>query len=330
MTEDRPEPRRRKPNRRVRWSDGGAFGVIPEWVLRADVAPRSKLVYGFLALYAGAEDATFRGKRGLAEDVGCGATALDKTLVELREIGAITVIEREGENGARLANGYVVHVAPVLPGREGGVADAGGDPPAGAGGLARGRDRDPEDLDPPSVSEPETGGGVPKKHLVDGRDLGFDALARVCGVDPRGARGREVGAALYGGARTGPGIRALVWTTVASASFRQGFAAGDPAAGLDADAMLRVFEEMVVTSIETRARAYRRRFRDAEMTPLALAKWFADLNYDPPTTGIPGASAYRRDDPEPETDLSDEERAANAQRAREALDRLRKGPNDDD
>lgn len=320
MADPRPS-RRGKATRRVRWSDGGAFGVVPEWVLRADVKPTAKLLYAFLALYAGAEDATFRGKSGLADDLASSTKTIDRAMAELVAIGAVTVVEREGENGARLANGYVVHVSPrsALASSPPDADDGGAHPADDGGSRARGGP-DPVERDPlrSPGSGDEGGSAPPKRHLVDGRDLGFDALARECGVDPRGPRAREVASALYGGAAvTGPGIRALVWEHVLSDEGREQ-SLRDGA----------VFERIVADSVRSRAAAYRRRFRDATLTPLALAKWFLDLNYDPPRSGVPAADAYRGDRPS-EPEPSPEERAENAQRAREALDRLRKGSDDD-
>lgn len=319
---DDPEPRpRRHSTRRVRWSDGGAFGVTPEWVLRSDAKPTAKLLYAFLALYAGAEDATFRGKTGLARDLNASATTVERAIADLVRIGALSVEERIGENGARLANGYTVHVSPrsSLADPPHPVDGEGGHPADEGGSRARGSD--PDELDPSPVAVSGDEGGelpTPPKHLVGGRDLGFDALARVCGVNPSGPRAREVAVALYGSRRAGPGIRALVWQAVVNPEFRERWRDPDREHA-DRDAV--AFERAVVTSIESRARAYRRRFQGAEMTPGALAKWYLDL--DVPASPAGGAAAPESRAPEPE--LTDEERAANRKRAADLAARLARG-----
>lgn len=131
----------------VRWSDGGPFGVIPAWVLEADVSDRAVRAYAMLARHAGAEGSTFRGKKELAERLRCGRTAADTAVAELVAIGALSIEERFAKNGARIENGYVVHAAP--PPRP----DGGATPPGRGATRARSLPGEPStDLEPSTES----------------------------------------------------------------------------------------------------------------------------------------------------------------------------------
>lgn len=106
----------------------------------------------------------------------------------------------------------------------------------------------------------------PKLTKIDGRDLAFDALAEVCGVDPSGNRGREVGLALNGG---GPsklvGIRELAWAKM-QAGLAQRAAPGEE------------FERTLAAAIRSKGHRYRQAMPGAALTPLALAKWWTDVD----------------------------------------------------
>lgn len=121
----------------MRWGDAGPFGIIPVWVLEADISDRAARVYGILARYAGAEgSSTWQGKNKLAETMRCSRTSIDRAISELTAIGAVTYEERYAKNGAQLENGYVVHACPSPPPSEAHPLPTGG-PPTRASSLPR-------------------------------------------------------------------------------------------------------------------------------------------------------------------------------------------------
>jgi DNA-binding Lrp family transcriptional regulator len=129
-------------------------------------------------------------------------------------------------------------------------------------------------------------GKPPGVHRVDGRDLPFDALAEVCGVVEQSPRMREVATALNGSkskARPVVGIRYLFWAELVGKygleATERRYAEIDPAQ----------YEQALANAIEVRALLYRRVMNGATLTPLALAKWWADL----PGMALSSPSAIR-------------------------------------
>ncbi len=112
----------------------------------------------------------------------------------------------------------------------------------------------------------------PKLMKIDGRDQAFDKLASVCGVDPNGNRAREVGIALNGSPKSGLplGIRALAWREIPPEHRLYG-----PA-----------FEGWLCARIAARAERYTATMNGAMLTPLALAKWWTDIERQQPKSGM--------------------------------------------
>jgi helix-turn-helix protein len=225
----------------------------------------------------------------IARETEFGTTAVKRALKSLCDKGIVSRRKTKRNDGTFGANYY------AFPGgRE--ATDQGREASAAPGTPPDPepiRDLEPKREPPDGVSlGAESGNDDPPKLLmVDGRNLGFDALAKVCEIRSGSPREKEVAAALNGNASVGPGIRRLVWEHIVFVAFRETYlklVAGEPVPGADLDHYRRRFEEIVATSIRTRAGLYRKRFAGAELTPTALAKWFLDVD---PGTRVGGPEA---------------------------------------
>lgn len=257
------------------WGRGHVrHGRVPEWLLDSDASDRAIRLYALLSTYADRDGASFPSRTKLAARLGCGLTACKGALRDLEAAGALTTEPRTRDDGSQASNLYVLHWGADATGggREG---DRGGSRDATA---LRARDPLPTELrEDPELETSAAGAatatpdGPPKLTKVDGRDLAFDALAEVCGVDPGGNRAREVGIALNGSSRHGLalGIRALAWREVGN-HLRRDVRTIEEAR--------ESWERFLVVKIEDRARDYQRAMPGAALTPLALAKWWTDLD----------------------------------------------------
>lgn len=271
------EPTRTSAKPAVRWSDGGPFGVVPAWVMDAEISDRAVRLYALLARLASSpeEAAMPGGKQEIAERLRCAKSSVEKALGELRTLGAVSV-EVRMDGRVRLPNGYVVHASPIAvdlpPPEDTPPAVAGDPPPDGAGDrlssreLRRGSEANASDLHP--LPPAEDGDRAPKLVLVDGRNLPMDALARVSGIpDPSTAAG-ELAAALNG-SRTKSvdvGIRDQAWREMLAGTLGPRVDAGES------------FERMLSAAIVTRAEQYRAKMPPGSiLTPTALAKWWSRL-----------------------------------------------------
>jgi helix-turn-helix protein len=217
----------------------------------------------------------------IARETEFGTTAVKRALKSLCDKGIVSRRKTKRNDGTFGANYY------AFPGgRE--ATDQGREASAAPGTPPDPepiRDLEPKREPPDGVSlGAESGNDDPPKLLkVDGRNLGFDALAKVCEIRSGSPREKEVAAALNGNASVGPGIRRLVWEHIMSNEFRRSL----PICAYP-DEMRHTFESTVETSIRTRAKLYRKRFAGAELTPTALAKWFLDVD---PGTRVGGPEA---------------------------------------
>jgi hypothetical protein len=82
-------------------SDTGAFALIPEWVVYADISDRAFRLYSRLARYADARGLAWPSRLRLASELKCSPSSLDRAVTELRDIGAVTVSARHDEGGQR-------------------------------------------------------------------------------------------------------------------------------------------------------------------------------------------------------------------------------------
>lgn len=257
------------------WGRGHVrHGRVPEWLLDSDASDRAVRLYALLATYADRDGRSFPGRKKIMDRLGCRLTAYKAAVADLVRVGALNVSERRRDDGSRTTNGWTLHWdAPGLA-----AASATGDGRVGGRGMVAdapgSRARDPLMLELEKNPELETSAadaatataeGPPKLTKIEGRDLAFDALAEVCGVDPQGNRAREVGIALNGSKRHGLalGIRTLAWRELDD---DRAVIPGEP------------FERWLAATIRERGRDYRAGMGAAMLTPLALAKWWTDLD----------------------------------------------------
>lgn len=262
----------------VQWGRGHVrHGRVPEWLIESDVSDKALRLYTLLALYAD-EGRVIARREMLAEKMSCSLPTLRMAVKDLERVGALEVVERYTEAGGRRPNEYVLHWSEAQDSYRGGEADlprerSGDLPPSRARSSVRSFPEEREDhsrtpsdggeeLSPsPGLEKP------PKLVKVEGRNLGFDALAEVCGIDPDGNRGAMIAAALNGSKRHGltVGIRELCWRELM-----------DEARGVYAENS-EAFENFVAGRIAHRARQYIEAMDGAMLTPTALAKWWTDL-----------------------------------------------------
>lgn len=190
----------------------------------------------------------FRASRtSVAKMVGVSVDTFDRYVSELVEIGLLEV-ERERVEGVNLPNRWRLLSPPrVAPG-------AGG---SRTGAVRGSRTGAAQVLEEPRSEERETTSpvGVPPLVKIDGRNLGFDALAETCRVP------------IQNKARVSEMTKALK-------DIRGYFAAENPNLGA-AD-----FEQRLAGEIVRRAGVYRVRMSGATLTPSALAKWWHDFAPD--------------------------------------------------
>jgi len=102
----------------------------------------------------------------------------------------------------------------------------------------------------------------PKLSKVQGRNLPFDALAAACRIDTRNARQMKI-------------------VGLACSEIRAYF---HEEVGVPDGVTPQEWEQALARAIHARANAYRERFPNAELTPIALAKWWHQVA-QPPNTG---------------------------------------------
>lgn len=87
------------------------FVAVPVWVLLdlPDVSPRAKWLYVILLRYASMRDGARPRRKTMADLMGYSRPeSVDPLIRELRDAGIVRVIERYGDNGARIESHYEV------------------------------------------------------------------------------------------------------------------------------------------------------------------------------------------------------------------------------
>ena len=86
------------------------YGRVPDWVLVADISSQSVRVFGVLAAYYADRDGRcWPKRRAVAEKARCSETSLDRSLTELRRIGAVTSETRQMPSGDFTSSIYQLH-----------------------------------------------------------------------------------------------------------------------------------------------------------------------------------------------------------------------------
>lgn len=85
------------------------FACIPLWVLEADISSAAKLLYaGLNSFVAGKGGSCAVKRRTLSARTGLSVATIGRALKDLVRIGALVVKERQGADGGRLANEYIL------------------------------------------------------------------------------------------------------------------------------------------------------------------------------------------------------------------------------
>jgi len=86
----------------------GAFGMIPEWVLLANISSTAKVLFGWMACrYASrATWACWPGQQRLADDLRLSVRTVNAAIKELSDIGALTKRQRVDTQGGVSTNYY--------------------------------------------------------------------------------------------------------------------------------------------------------------------------------------------------------------------------------
>lgn len=85
------------------------FACIPLWVLEADISSAAKLLYaGLNSFVAGKGGSCTVRRRALSARMGLSVATIGRALKDLVRIGALVIKERQGADGGRLANEYIL------------------------------------------------------------------------------------------------------------------------------------------------------------------------------------------------------------------------------
>lgn len=82
-------------------SDTGAFAIVPEWVLDAEVSDRAVRLYGLLARYADQRGLAWPRRAVLAERLRTSVKSVDRAMAELETLRAVEVEARFDDGGQR-------------------------------------------------------------------------------------------------------------------------------------------------------------------------------------------------------------------------------------
>lgn len=243
----------------------GPFAIVPEWVLDAEVSDRAVRLYALLWRYADRSGRSWPSRKALADRLRCSRDTVDRAIRELVEIEALAVEARQDEAGDRATNLYLLRQ--MRPGtRMGEETPLGMDAERGGGMDAAGNESHGEREPMERESDAELALAVRaydplKGERLGGRNHPWDALVEVTGSDPVVDKG-QIAKALK-----------LIRGYVVAASSPQAF---DEAMNGEA---------LITQQIRARARLYRQRWPEMELTPTALAKQWARV-----TAPVPGGS----------------------------------------
>lgn len=298
------------------------FTMIPNVVmLRRDLSPAAKLVYGYMGHLAWIKRADeVEPAQGLiAHDLGIGERTVVEVLKELRRATAAEGDEAEDpvrlivskRRGLGLTNAYIINAplaaAPTEIGHSGTADPAVLEPrksrlPARARSSSEVKKTTTEEGPPyPPLDQP------PPVALLDGRNVALDALLEECLVTNIPENQRAVAAAviLNGRAHRGtgaiidPGLRHLFWGECRNQAQAQAARATelDENGGFDpdqrtADERLTAlhgnperFATLLADRIRQKAAAYRAAMPGAALTPKSLRDWWFDIEQAPTAAG---------------------------------------------
>lgn len=234
----------------VERSDTGPFALTPEWVLFAPgLSDRAKTLYAVLGRYADREGKAWPSRRTLSVRMECSTKSIDRALDELKVLGALRVRAQADSRGQTTNLYTIMRVSAPLP--------TGGDGPLDTDVAQNESHVEREPYSSPTSNEVVSREGYDPARgtKIEGRNLPWDALVEATQADERVEKGR-IASAL----RT---IRSVAG---------EGLSTDDPA----------LAEGYIASEIRVRARLYRDRWPNVELTPTALAaNWSRVMNPQP-------------------------------------------------
>jgi DNA-binding Lrp family transcriptional regulator len=248
-------------------SDTGPFAIVPEWLLDAGVSGNAVKLYAILARYADTVGKATPKRRTLATRMGVSVDTVDRVLRELEMSGAIkreARFESDEYSGAsrQTTNEITVYRLrlPVRTDAEGGPStDA--EPALGTGAEPVNEsqvEREPTEREDLAAVPAARGYDALKGMKLDVRNIPWDALRTVTNADEKVEAGQLAKALKQ--------IRGFVVPTMSEQVLEE------PS----------LSEQHIAQQIRARARLYRDRWPNVELTPLALAKnWSRVLTAQP-------------------------------------------------
>lgn len=260
---------------RIRWSDGGWFAVVPEWLFLSTISDKAVRLWCVLARAASANDELVVSptRRALAERLGCALSTCDAAMKELVTVGAVTVVPKSVD-GRKVASDYYLHLAESQPASQTTTSENPVDDIPDAPGMEveEGTTKS-EEL---AIARSSQADAVPPTPPVtlDGRtNHPLNTLVEECGIDP-GNRSRMVYAAsALNGRGKEQGIRDLFW--LEAVRWCRANDRDDLLAELTANG--ERFNDGLCVSIRRKAARYRETMDGARLTPSALRSWWLDL-----------------------------------------------------
>jgi hypothetical protein len=160
------------------------FSMVPEWLIDSGCSDKALRLYVVLARYADNDDLTaYPGRGTLAKRMGCHRASVDRAVEELIQLGALTK-QRRVSDGKYQSSLYTIRriapsrthaTTPVAPVRR---------PPLHPCDI---------ELEPKNENQ-ELLAATPKEPIPKPKDLLFETVAEVCGINltnmTRSARGQ--------------------------------------------------------------------------------------------------------------------------------------------
>jgi hypothetical protein len=156
---------------------GGAFGIVPKWLIEADISAQAVRLYAHLAQRANNEThRTWPSRKSMADACRCSVSTIDRTLDELVGLGALRVEPRRSDRGDQTSNLYTViltHEDPLVAGDDTPSSRANRPPSSPMNTYLDQGELDQGELDQDLAPAPR----------ARARDLLWEAVMAACGVD---------------------------------------------------------------------------------------------------------------------------------------------------
>lgn len=217
------------------------FAIMPEWVLyHPDLSHAAVRVYGALVRHANSNDEAWPSRASLSRECHCSPSTVKRAISDLLDAGAISR-EPRFEDGRQTSNLYVVYSVPPTDRGEGVTSDPGEGVTYDPGeGVTSDPGKNESQKERENPLSDESDDEAP---FTMSHVEAFEALANACGYDAD--KIKAVGGGLIG--KNAKIIRDL---------------------------------RVTAAEVEARAKAYKRKHPDWDLTPAALVKWWPTLGDD--------------------------------------------------